>query len=684
MIAEESMKNVSQKLTCLALWLLLGPGLVVVSGQNQNRGSQRQPQASPSLRNQGQTSSRSGSNQDSTKETFTTRLKLATPALEFLIVKDKPLQSKQIKIEDEFEGNKWSFIRLKPWDKTVQVKVASAEPERQTLEKDQLVPAEVWVGFRKAITLEIVPPTDGNDDQLVLVIEGGAAKLPDATLKSSKDAIANKSIVPGGDTQQLTISWRHEAPQTDSWDPLAKTLLWLVVIAVGVVGLAVLIPLLRGKFSFRAWLRGDDFENHEDHYDRNRRRRKESTHIAPDADQLKSGLVPLIKEEFRAEVNRLVQESWKYANEKHLDVRERLDRVETAVSNFKSEVSTPIRQIGDDARRANETANAGLNQVRDQIKSVEMTFTDLREALEERATELRERQRRYNEARQEAVEARVEQARHIETQIRELREQLDRPIERQLTHAQMLGEVLGQNLGAIGDHTLRQLGEAVNEFFQHRVPPADEKLLQLKDRGQEIGASVEALLSKARQVNGSVDSDLGKHVERVRQILSELNAFYSQLTDRQVDLFITGLRIPTAIHAGARDSFLDELGAALKREIEKLRQPAAYFERQFRQLATSEIVAITDICDKKISQSPGSNSDFESDLQMLFKHTGLESILPRAGDDFQSSSQDLVEVVSALEPGLNRKVARVISRGFSYEEDSRKDLLRKAAVVIYG
>jgi hypothetical protein len=666
------MKRVRLRLISLALLMFLSAVLVPERSLGQRGGARvtrPDPGSAPSP----------GRPKLKPNEILVTRLKVEPAKVEFYIYKDFKSDTKSIEITDQDQSNEWVFVRLKPWPKHLQFKVGSSA-NSQTLEKDQPLPADQWIGFKNKITLNV---TLGEEDAagpgtVALIFENGSVELTDVSRESATKAVSAGVIKPTG-TEQMEITWQPfvVSPPDDS-DKVLKVLLWILGITVVVVVLVVVLKLNQDRF--RAW-----FDRRR--YAGNRAKRvngaghgsggggeRERVPEAPrlNLTQLKSEL-EATKKEFLAEVNKLIGESVKYLDEGQNSVNVRLNGLETtlhSLTSLKSELSAPIDE-------AIEKAHSGFGKV-------DRKFEELRDTMAKGAENLLTRQKQFEEARLEVIAKRVEQARRTERQLIELREQLERQTEPDVTYSHMLGELFGKSISLSGEDNFRELGEAVNDFFSHQVPAPDDNLLKLKERGQAIGSSVEALLVKVRQANGVVDSDLGKHVERVRQIIAEFDAFYCQLSDRQLDLFVTNLRIPVAIHAGARDSFLDELGAALKREIEKLRQPAAYFERQFRQLATSEIVAITDICDKTVKPSLGLNLGLEADLEALFEPAGLKSILPAPMEDFQSSCQDLVEVVTALEPGLNRKIARVISRGFSYQEDNRQDLLRKAAVVIYG
>ena len=233
---------------------------------------------------------------------------------------------------------------------------------------------------------------------------------------------------------------------------------------------------------------------------------------------------------------------------------------------------------------------------RSQSEDIRHDIARLRENTEEQRNRLEDTLRRSKIETDNAIVMRLsEQEQQLGRTLSEILQRVEKTKEPDLTYARMLGIVLGKNVDALADDNFREFGEALNGFFREQVPQPDENFERLRERAHNISLSLDALLVKARSLNTGAEADLTLHADRARQIGNEINSVYSQLRSRQLNLLLTDLRIPVAAHESARDSFLDELGTALKREIEKLRDPRAYFELQLRRLATSEIVAITDI-----------------------------------------------------------------------------------------
>jgi molecular chaperone GrpE (heat shock protein) len=168
-------------------------------------------------------------------------------------------------------------------------------------------------------------------------------------------------------------------------------------------------------------------------------------------------------------------------------------------------------------------------------------------------------------------------------------------------------------------------------------------------------------------------------MQRFEDFVDELSGLQSQMQNRRATVQAS-LRIPVSMHAGARQTFLEELGRGIKREINKLSEPQSYFANELRHLVTTDIVAIVDICDRAIAH-PASQPELEYALVQLFKTSGLLQILPRQGEPFKIAEQDLIEVAQAV--GRSMTVAQVIARGFYYKDYGNETLLRKAGVSVF-
>lgn len=242
-----------------------------------------------------------------------------------------------------------------------------------------------------------------------------------------------------------------------------------------------------------------------------------------------------------------------------------------------------------------------------------------------------------------------------------------------------LGVVLGQNVEMLQDGNFERLiGEKLNQFFQTGVEHGD-KLQDLRIRAEGINAALKDVGTQMEKLNSEASIDARQPMQRVEAFVNELSRLQSQMQSRRATIETT-LRVAVSMHAGARQTFLDELGRGIKREIDKLSDPESYFEGEMERVITSDLIAIVDICDKTITPPPG-RPELEAALKQLFEKAGLGQILPNQGEAFKTAEQDLVEMAQGS--GKSLTVAQVITRGFYYKHRDIETLLRKAGVSVY-
>ncbi|MDQ3918179.1 MAG: hypothetical protein M3348_06845, partial [Acidobacteriota bacterium] len=248
-------------------------------------------------------------------------------------------------------------------------------------------------------------------------------------------------------------------------------------------------------------------------------------------------------------------------------------------------------------------------------------------------------------------------------------------------YASRLGAVLGENVEALRDGNFnQQVVERLNQFFETGVGRG-EGLQELRDRVERINAALKEVLERmgAEGRNPEAAKEAQNHAARFSSLVGELASLQAQLATRRATVETT-LRVPVSLHAGARQTFLDELGRGIRREVDKLSQPEIYFEGELERLITADLIAVVDNCDKKIGLPPASPAGLEGALGRLFEAAGLRPILPRQGEPFKAAEQDLVEMVRGS--GQSLTVERVVTRGFYYGQGESKTLLRKAGVMV--
>jgi hypothetical protein len=251
------------------------------------------------------------------------------------------------------------------------------------------------------------------------------------------------------------------------------------------------------------------------------------------------------------------------------------------------------------------------------------------------------------------------------------------------SYSRLLGGVLGLNVETLRegpfDEVVKEAGQNLDRFFQEQVPSADG-LPELQQKAEAISSVLETTVGKMRDIKPDMDK-LQHYVDHAKSLASDLARVSSQLQSRQLNFQMT-LSVPVEARQGAREGFLDELGKAVKREMDKLSDPRQHWSKEIDQLVTTKIVAVTDICDKEVIGYPGANNELEQSLGELFRQAGLRSVVPKQGTEFKPAEQHLVQMVAGS-PADSQKVKRVVRRGFYYNANGKEELIRKAGVEIY-
>lgn len=242
-----------------------------------------------------------------------------------------------------------------------------------------------------------------------------------------------------------------------------------------------------------------------------------------------------------------------------------------------------------------------------------------------------------------------------------------------------LGAVLGQNVETLQDGNFERLiGEKLNQFFETGIEHG-EKLQEVRARAEEINSALKAVSVQMERLNAQASVEARQPIQQFEAFVNELSGLQSQMQTRRA-IIETIVHVPVSLHAGARQTFLDELGRGIRREIDKLNDPQKYFEGEMDRLITTDLIAIVDICDKTVAPLPG-RPELESALKLLFEQAGLRAILPHQGEAFKTAEQDLIEMAQGS--GKSLTVAQVITRGFYYKHRDNETLLRKAGVMVY-
>jgi hypothetical protein len=223
--------------------------------------------------------------------------------------------------------------------------------------------------------------------------------------------------------------------------------------------------------------------------------------------------------------------------------------------------------------------------------------------------------------------------------------------------------------------------EMLNNELRDGIPRADS-LDELRQKARAIHDAMKRVADKAAQIaRGQADTELAKYVQNAKEIADNIESVQSQLQNRTPELR-ANLCIKFSAHENARYTFLEELGLAIKREIDRIRDPQGYFRRELERLVTGDIIEVSGICDKQITDGPGRNPELERALQSLFNSAGLKSILPTVGESFDATEQNLIQMLFSQSIQY-QKIAEVVSRGFYYNDGKKDVLLRKAGVKVH-
>lgn len=275
-------------------------------------------------------------------------------------------------------------------------------------------------------------------------------------------------------------------------------------------------------------------------------------------------------------------------------------------------------------------------------------------------------------------------------ELRALRASVERQ-ERQQNdvQAKLLGGIVESSLHAPGangfDALLAGIGGAYERYFEDGVfRPGG--LDELRQRIEAVSGLLRAAAETACAGEPSRRPAVSPYVERIHGLSAAFNKFYEQLRTKRLH-FAPEFEVPQPGGDADGEKSLkmvgDEWRLAFKRELDKLQDPQAYWERELEQTAMATVIPFVDKCDTDIAPTPGADPKVEESLQALFRQVGLRHILPQPDGDFLTAEQQLVRTVPG-ELGKSQKVASVIKRGFYYTAQGGEKLIRKARVNVYA
>ena len=249
-------------------------------------------------------------------------------------------------------------------------------------------------------------------------------------------------------------------------------------------------------------------------------------------------------------------------------------------------------------------------------------------------------------------------------------------------YARTLGTILGENIESLQagnfEEVYRQVGERLNQFFQLEVPHGDV-LRSLHLRAESVSIALKEVAAQMVKINSRAGREITSHLQRAEVLAAELEGLQVQLQNRRATIE-TRLSVPVSVHAGARQSFLDQLGRGIRHEIDKLSEPQSYFATELKRLVMNDVISVIDVCDS--IAHPGTRPELESALSLLCRHVGLRPILPLPSEPVRVAEHEIVKTLPGG-PGKSKSIAQVIERGFYYCEEDSGTLLRKCRVAVY-
>lgn len=571
----------------------------------------------------------------------------------------------------------WTMVRLPVLPVGMQANINTASANDLTSRLQAPLSAGEWVGFKDSATLELQLDHSRLDSELTatnLNVEIAIDRALDRTKDAVNADIRAGKIAPVG-SKQLSVSWGH-----------VDSKFWLIVaaLAAGIIFLGALSFWLSRRppeSSSKARQSPVDIKAFNPFGGKKRRGRtrlkigddalgsapKVEPPPAPpltntypaiqkeDLDRVKRELqnqISQLKGDLETKLHNAVQNQ---TTSKYVD--ERLSRLETNI----------ITLFSGSLEDGLETVRRDLSRLEQEQKATKPDLANLQSRL------------------QTISEENVNRIIEVDTRIRGELDQLQTMVVEQAFpesyFARTMGMILSRNILELHEGNLERLiGEAVNSFFQSDVPRS-ESLQELRQRAESIIATLKNMLEIISSKKPEVEHEVRLRFERAEALLAKISGLQNQLQSRKLTLETT-LRIPVSAYPGARQTFIEELGRGIRSELDKLADPQNYFEGDLERLVTADLIAIVDICDKKVSLPVGSDSEVESLLQQLFEQAGLRPILPSSGEPFGTAEQDLVQMVPGA-PGTSMTVAEVVIRGFYYTHRANETLLRKAGVMVY-
>ncbi|MEK6280187.1 MAG: nucleotide exchange factor GrpE [Acidobacteriota bacterium] len=595
----------------------------------------------------------------------------------------------------------WTFVRMTQPVDVVDLVVTTSEPKNLSVKTATQLKAGEWIGFRDSVTLEfsLSPTQVDSEGDTSLTLEFAIAQSPDQTKDSVTEDIKAGKIVATNGTMPLHISWQSTKSGISPFQIVAG-----ILGVIALVAFAIVLWKLINKPTSRNNPERKAKENQRGPVETGKvepsgRRRDmlginkgattapaTPTSVTRGASTTGQTAVPAGRGAMPASGNSAVQQE-----------------VITRLQDDLEQLRTELRQKANQTPGIPATQEYLAHELSNLRKQLNKDFqTELEERLRKVATaqaeqtarlessqkirgeeisKLRTRDEDINKSIEINFQNIIEAETRLTGQLEQLEEMLIEQAFPESFFARTMGMILSKNIDELQEGNFERLiGERINQFFQTGAPRG-ESLQDLRLRAEEIVAALKRVEEIMTSKNRDVEDETRVRLQRAEALLAKISGLQTQFQSRKITIETT-LRIPVSAYEGARQTFLDELGRGIRSEIDKLGDPQNYFEGDLERLVTADLIAIVDICDKKVCSPPGSYAELEAALKQLFQHAGLREIVPRPGEPFGTAEQDLIQMVPG-DPGKSMTVAQVITRGFYYTHRDNETLLRKAGVVVY-
>lgn len=607
------------------------------------------------------------------------------------------------------EPGRWTIVRVPELPKGIQLTINTTSPDNLTGNINTEIKAGEWIGFKGSASLGVElnsSELNPNVNSTTLNIETAIARSPGQTKHSINADIKEGKIISNGFIP-LAVSW--ESPGGGlSWGKIQIAVGIVLLVAAAIVLWKVINKDRRGESTLRQTEKGPAFgpDPSKRHRPHNRDGSVEdkvrgstpginsgsttaasSPKPAPSPEPVPS-VAPANVQTTSPSIH-----SGASSDDYRVIPNGDFEQLRAELQNLRNEFHTHInqfprnfvtsedvnQQLSEFQQRTENSFREGLKNLRSEREQVSSAVENNRKATEE---EIRKLYLRLDEISEQNIKSTSDAERQIKSHLDQFQQMLSEQAFPESYFARTMGMILSKNIDNLQEGNLERLiGESLNHFFQAEVPRS-ESLQELRQRSESIVAALKQVVEIISRKKPDVEHEARLRMGRAEALLAKISGFQTELQSRKLTIETT-LRINVSAYSGARQTFLEELGRGIRSELDKLGDPQSYFEGDLERLVTADLIAIVDICDKKVSSPIGSDSELESALKQLFMHAGLRPIVPSPGEPFGTAEQDLVQMVPGA-PGTNMTIATVVTRGFYYTRRDNETLLRKPGVTVYG